>query len=60
MTNNAGSFPIKNLQLWKSIGGLRIYLGNQPQPTRKDKDERTPGRDEAELKAIVECGYIAA
>jgi hypothetical protein len=60
MTNNAGSFPIKNLKLWKSIGGLRIYLGNQPQPTRRDKDERTPGRDEAELKAIVECGYIAA
>lgn len=60
MTNNAGSLPIKNLNLWKSIGGLRVYLGNQPQPTRRDKDEQSTEKDEAELKAVIDCGYITA
>ncbi len=60
MTNNAGSFPIKDLKLWKSIWWLRVYLWNQPQPSRRDKEERTPSRDEAELKAIIDCWYITA
>lgn len=60
MTNNAGSMPIKNLNLWKSIGWLRIYLGNQPQVSRRDKDERTPDQEEAELKAVIDCWYITA
>lgn len=60
MTNNAGSLPTKNLKLWKSIWGLRIYLGNQPQPSRRDKDEQTTAKENAELLAVINCGYISA
>jgi hypothetical protein len=60
MTNNAGSLPIKNLKLWKTLGGLRVYLQEKPQPTRRDKNEATPEREKDELKAILGCAYTAA
>lgn len=60
MTNNAGSSPIKNLNLAKTIAWLKVYLGSKPQTTRRDKRETSPERDEEDLKDIQNCGYASA
>ncbi len=60
MTNNAGSSPIKNLKLAKTLAGLKVYLGTKPQITRRDARESSPEKDAEELKTIQNCGYASA
>jgi hypothetical protein len=44
MTNNTFSLPFFNLKLPSTIAGLRVYLANSPQVTRRDKRDETPDK----------------
>ena len=60
MTNNTASSPKKWLNLPNTIAGLKVFLDETPQKTRRDKREATPERDAQELKDIQRCSYASA
>lgn len=60
MTMNNAEFSIKNLKFAKSLAGMKVYIAEEPQPTRRDKEEMTPEREKAELEEIMNCGMISA
>jgi hypothetical protein len=59
MTNNTASSPKKWLNLISTLAGLKVYLAEKPQVTRRDKKEATPQREAEELKDIQRCGYAS-
>ncbi len=59
MTNNTASSPKKWLNLASTMAGLKVFLDENPQKTRRDKKEATPEREAQELKDIQRCGYAS-
>ncbi len=60
MTNNTASSPKKWLNLPSTLAGLKVFLDENPQKTRRDKKESTPEREAQELKDIQKCGNASA
>lgn len=60
MTMNNSESPIKNLRFVDVIAGLRVYMKEKPQMTRRDKREVTPKSEEEELRDIARCGDASA
>ncbi len=56
MTNNTASSPKKWLNLPSTLAGLKVFLDENPQKTRRDKKEVTPEKEAQELKDIQKCG----
>lgn len=60
MTNNTASSPKKWLNLPSTLAGLKVFLDENPQKTRRDKKEVTPEKEAQELKDIQKCGNASA
>lgn len=57
---NNSEFSIKNLKFVDVIAGLRVFIKEKPQKTRRDAKERTPKSEEEELSDITRCGLAQA
>jgi hypothetical protein len=59
MTNNTFSLPFFNLKLPSTIAGLRVYLANSPQVTRRDKRDETPEKKKEDLEQVRRCAQAS-
>ncbi len=57
---NNSEFSIKNLKFVDVIAGLRVFIKEKPQITRRDVREVTPKSEEEELADITRCGLAQA
>mgnify|MGYP000847549953 FL=1 len=59
MTNNTFSLPFFSLKLPNTIAGLRVYLANSPQVTRRDKRDETPEKKKEDLEQVRRCAQAS-
>lgn len=60
MTNNAGSSPVKNWNLKKTLSGPFISVGTKSQISKRRKAEDTPQRKEEDFQAVLRCSRVNA